>query len=603
MAALLALAAAFAQGYGESPYLFGLHDPGGERHMAEKGRKGWILFTEAVGRNPADLSGRDYRPWADQGYGILVRLNHGYGPTEGTIPYDTHYDAFAQRCANFVAASRGAHLWLIGNETNLSIEWPRYGGFEQRITPAMYASCYLKCRARIKALAGRSGDAVLPQATGPWNVQSGMGWVEYHVAMLEAIGAGNVDGIALHTYTHGSDPALVWSEAKMAPPYQNRHYNFRAYRDFLGAHPAWARTLPVYLTETGQAQAWLDANTGWVRNAYAEIHAWNQTAGTQKIRSLILYRWRNYDAHSIEFKNGVIEDFRAAMNHDYRWTTAPPPPPPGFPDVVVDSISTSPSGPVAGQPAAFACVVRNAGGAATPGGVAIGVGYFVNGRYVTWGAVAGPLAAGAAVIVGTNAAAWVPPAAGTYTVTAVVDDVNRFAESNEANNARAVPVAVASSAPPPSNVQTVPFDSMPAWSDTHDASWGAPAAWAAAGGSLQTSRSAGGSSTRTLVFLVPANRTIDVSASLKCPAFAGGYWMELGVRAGSHSADDFDANPSAWTIVQKFSASGQNGNGNVWTRYSRQVSTGASTVITVGFKLGSSGSGPAVGWDTLRLSY
>ena len=50
---LVALLAVLAQGYAESPYLFGLHDPGGERHMAEKGRKGWILFTESIGRNPA----------------------------------------------------------------------------------------------------------------------------------------------------------------------------------------------------------------------------------------------------------------------------------------------------------------------------------------------------------------------------------------------------------------------------------------------------------------------------------------------------------------------------------------------------------------------
>jgi hypothetical protein len=40
---------AAAQGYGESPFIFGVHDPEGAPHMADK-RKGWILFTEELGR-------------------------------------------------------------------------------------------------------------------------------------------------------------------------------------------------------------------------------------------------------------------------------------------------------------------------------------------------------------------------------------------------------------------------------------------------------------------------------------------------------------------------------------------------------------------------
>src|SRR5438552_3401234 len=102
--AFLALTApAFAQS-GESPYIFGLHDNGGENNMADMGKKGWILFTERLGHDPADLSGTDYRPWSGQGFGILVRLNNDYG-SGGTIPYQKHYDAFAQRVANYVAAS------------------------------------------------------------------------------------------------------------------------------------------------------------------------------------------------------------------------------------------------------------------------------------------------------------------------------------------------------------------------------------------------------------------------------------------------------------------------------------------------------------------
>lgn len=308
----------------DPPYLFGLHEPGGENHMADMGRKGWIVFTEEVGRDPAGQSGKDFSPWSGQGYGVLVRINHGYGPTQGTIPYAHHYDAFAQRVANYVAASKGARLWLIGNETNHAQEWPRYEGWEEKITAAMYASCFRKCRDLIRALPGHAGDAVMPQATAPWSATVGQGWVEYHAEMLDLLGPGGLDAIALHTYTHGPDPNLVFSEAKMAPPYEDRHYNFRAYRDFVDAHPGWARSLPIYITETAQNGAWADANSGWVRNAYGEIDAWNQGATNQKIRALSLYRWPALDGSTIAGKNGVIQDFRDAMRNDYRWPASLP---------------------------------------------------------------------------------------------------------------------------------------------------------------------------------------------------------------------------------------------------------------------------------------
>jgi hypothetical protein len=93
-----------AQGYGESPYIFGVHDPDGAGAMSV--RKGWILFTEELGRDPASTRFSDYRPWANLGYGILVRLNHGYGPDPGSIPHRSHYGQFTQRVASFSGTPR-----------------------------------------------------------------------------------------------------------------------------------------------------------------------------------------------------------------------------------------------------------------------------------------------------------------------------------------------------------------------------------------------------------------------------------------------------------------------------------------------------------------
>ena len=107
----------------ESQFIFGIHEPGGERHMAEAGRKGWIVFTEELGADPAVSTGRNYRTFSDQGFGVIVRLNNGYFPN-GTIPNSQQYANFARRCANFVAASDGCKIWIIGNEMNYRIERP-----------------------------------------------------------------------------------------------------------------------------------------------------------------------------------------------------------------------------------------------------------------------------------------------------------------------------------------------------------------------------------------------------------------------------------------------------------------------------------------------
>ncbi|MBN1640729.1 MAG: N-acetylmuramoyl-L-alanine amidase [Anaerolineae bacterium] len=309
-------------------YIFGLHEPGGEWLMAEKGRRGWIVFTHELGRDPNNRSGHDYRPWTDRGYGAIARLNHGYGAA-GTIPLPQHYDAFAQRVANFVAASPGCHVWVIGNEMNHQQERPE----GQPIAPEQYARCYAKCWERIHALAGHDQDQVAIGPVAPWNAattyasnESG-DWVRYFGDAIDAILAlgARIGAVALHTYTHGTDPNLVFSGQKMNPPFHNRHYNFRAYQDFMSAIPPALRHLPVYITETDQNDPWENANRGWVRNAYREIHAWNSTLGHQQIRALVLYRWPKYDQWYIVGKGGVYDDFRAAMDNEYVWREMAPP--------------------------------------------------------------------------------------------------------------------------------------------------------------------------------------------------------------------------------------------------------------------------------------
>ena len=131
-------------------------------------------------------------------------------------------------------------------------------------------------------------------------------------------------------------------------------------------------------------------------------------------------------------------------------STPPPPPPPSpppppttsLPDVVVTSLSYANG--------IFTSTVKNQGTAATPSGVVIGVGYSVDGVSRTWGSVGGPLAAGASVTIGTHGGAYTIPT-GTHTYKAYVDDVNRFAESDETNNQLAT-----NTAPPPPPTISLP---------------------------------------------------------------------------------------------------------------------------------------------------
>lgn len=360
----------------DSEYIFGLHDPGGEHIMLASNRPGWVLFTEKVGRDPNDRNGKSYLPWADRGLGVMARLNHGYEP-EGTIPLSRHYQDFARRCANYVAASTGCHHWIIGNEMNFVVERPTLQGgrrpkpqpatpplspdepppssrerpdrfnvlhpdaelpqtrsSDQRevITPQLYARCYRLCREAIRGLPGHANDLVLVGAVAPWNNQTQYegnangDWVQYFVDILKLLGPDACDGFTLHSYTHGDDPNLIFRQDRLDPPFHNYHYHFLAYRDFLNAVPANMRHLPAYITETDQDVAWRNENRGWVQRAYGEIDWWNSQPGYQQIRALILYRWPKHDKWYIEGKEGVIEDFRQAMKQEYRWREMVKPP-------------------------------------------------------------------------------------------------------------------------------------------------------------------------------------------------------------------------------------------------------------------------------------
>ncbi len=327
-------------------------------------KQGWIVFSEVVGHDPNDLTGRDYSSLSRQGLGVIVCLNNGYFP-QGTLPLSREYANFARRCANFVAASKGCSRWVIGNEMNYAIGRPsaasaletrrhfgeapagdptmrslpeRFSALlsatdreeakavrddEELNTPQLYANCYSMCRQAIHGVEGHEKDQVLVGAVAPWNTQTvypgnpNGDWVKYFQDILLQCGANGCDGITLHTFTHGANPTLILDNSKL-PDFPKHHCHFQAYRDFMHAIPVNMRHLPVYVTETDQGGPWENVNRGWIQAAYAEIDRWNRQ-NAQKIQALVLYRWPQLDRWHIKGKEGVIEDFRAALRHEYRW--------------------------------------------------------------------------------------------------------------------------------------------------------------------------------------------------------------------------------------------------------------------------------------------
>ncbi|MDB6056777.1 MAG: hypothetical protein JWO95_621 [Verrucomicrobiales bacterium] len=124
-----------------------------------------------------------------------------------------------------------------------------------------------------------------------------------------------------------------------------------------------------------------------------------------------------------------------------------------LPDVVITAVSSIPAAFGPGTNVVFRATVKNQGGAATPPGVTLGIGFSIDsGGAVTWSSgYSESLGAGATIALnadgGPNGVNYWSATAGAHQVIANVDDINRFAEGNENNNILSVPFNVPVAAP------------------------------------------------------------------------------------------------------------------------------------------------------------
>ncbi len=345
---------------GASAWIFGMHaasigsmdDHNTQRIRSlfeSKGKRGWVFFTESIGSQPQvpfDQNKRDRLwAWANAGYGIVVRLNHGYYPS-GTLPQSQTYDQFAATCAEWVnlhlkhdEVDPARYTWIIqiGNEQNNPSEHPGdHGVIKEHITPQLYAAAFNKAYARIKAVLPQA--LVAPGAVDPYNStplpllgNRRYRPLDYFREMLENIPA--LDAFILHAYTHGpSIEAITWQRTFGDPFLGDHYFDFQTYRQFMEYIPAKWKQLPVLITETNHIcrppndpacdneafQGWINANIGWVRALYQEIAAWNAQPYAQQVRGLFLYRWIE-DRWELHNKEQILNDFKEAMDNDYRW--------------------------------------------------------------------------------------------------------------------------------------------------------------------------------------------------------------------------------------------------------------------------------------------
>lgn len=117
-----------------------------------------------------------------------------------------------------------------------------------------------------------------------------------------------------------------------------------------------------------------------------------------------------------------------------------------LPDVIATSVSWSPPNPGPGTNVIFSVTVKNQGSASVAAN-SLGIGFLVDGQQVSWvGAGNAALAAGASAPYsasgGPNGVDYWKATPALHMITAVVDDINRFAEGNENNNLFSVPMTI-----------------------------------------------------------------------------------------------------------------------------------------------------------------
>jgi len=133
---------------------------------------------------------------------------------------------------------------------------------------------------------------MLPGAIDPFNP----GWGDWRYVwkgVLESLDG--MDGLALHTYTHGPGLDLIWGKRKFGDvPLSGVYYDLRVLESQQAIVPVGLRRLPQIVTECNHfvradGQIGWKADAGeWVRQAYAYCRE-------QRVSGVCLFRFNHTD--------------------------------------------------------------------------------------------------------------------------------------------------------------------------------------------------------------------------------------------------------------------------------------------------------------------
>ncbi|MEK3712727.1 CARDB domain-containing protein [Paenibacillus sp. FSL R7-0333] len=118
------------------------------------------------------------------------------------------------------------------------------------------------------------------------------------------------------------------------------------------------------------------------------------------------------------------------------WSTACPSGTPAQPDLVVNEIGWTPDNPATGDSVVLQAEVQNLGTAAIPAASGAVLQFNVNGTAAATVPLPALQPGEKAVVSAGSTQSWQPPAAGTYTITAIADAGGQLTEAQEHNNTR-----------------------------------------------------------------------------------------------------------------------------------------------------------------------
>ncbi|MBI1944234.1 MAG: hypothetical protein HYS27_00990 [Deltaproteobacteria bacterium] len=315
LVAALVAAPSLAVPTGMSPYLYGMHDePELSLFPSEGGcARGWVTLLEYIG-DSGDCA-IEHSRLADQGYGVILRLDWGGGPPLPTTPEAVA--GYAAKFARCVRDAVGVKVWIVGNEPNIGWGYP--------YTPAEYADVYLAVQEQVAALPNAGEHEILFAPMSPWAWTDHWGdWDDGLAAAIDRVRAqgGDVDGVAIHAYTREMSVAAVTSDEWFPGREGKWRLHFRGYRDtteLLAARGLF--DLPLYITEAGSAcdppcDPYRDEDVGYFVALYEEVFSWNQANPHQVIRAVTPYRWTsNDDGSGRDFCIGCSAPLRQDLEH------------------------------------------------------------------------------------------------------------------------------------------------------------------------------------------------------------------------------------------------------------------------------------------------